>query len=109
MGSRLQELINILTLFNPLELEKKENKEAIVNKFRSIIDSLTNNDIKLLGVIYEKWKVGCLYHFLTSPGYRTNLSAHAPKIIQKYFEINFDKTCKPVNYKSNFPINLIVE
>ena len=79
MSNRIQELENRLVNFDPL-------REGSINEFKDIVDHMTENDKKALGQKYQIWKLGCLYHFMTCPEYKTNVGHCAPAIIQKFQE-----------------------
>ena len=84
---RINALIHQLESFHPAREEKNNlTNEQIIHRFRKIAESFSNSDIRLLGKKYDEWKTNCLFHFLTSPRYRTNIILEAPRIIQKYHE-----------------------
>ena len=85
-----------------IESKKLENKLLSVNindieSFIQIMNDLTDADKKILGDKLEIWKISCLYHFLLSPNFNTNLFNNAPQIIKKFKELE----ATIINNKSN--------
>jgi hypothetical protein len=76
MNSAEQKLLE----FNPA------TEQDAVEKFQSIVDSLTSDEKKSLGRKFDVWKSSCLYYFLTNAKNKVGFSKTAPIIIQKYKE-----------------------
>jgi len=65
-------------------LEFNINENDAIEGFKNIVDNLRPEDRKALGQKYEIWKLGCLYHFITCPGFKTNIGPETSRIIHKY-------------------------
>lgn len=82
MSTSLEKLESKLLAFDPAK-----NSCYSIDEFIRINNDLTSDDIKKLGDKYKMWKLGCLYHFLLSSKYKTNLTYMAPVIIKKFQEL----------------------